>query len=139
MNKCYYIFAAHLFEHLSDLLRLAVVSLKGGMYADFDMICLRTVEKLRNFDALAVGYKLYEIDFPYSCVQYKFLLHFVTSVLFMIGREIDFLEVHIIKMLMYVDRVVILLHGKEIKQFQIFKVYNEAYIFFREKKSSQAM
>ena len=42
-------------EHTSDVLRLAVVSKAGGMYADIDIICLRDVSSLRNYIGLAVS------------------------------------------------------------------------------------
>ena len=41
--------------HTSDVLRLAVVSKAGGMYADIDIICLRDVSSLRNYVALQVS------------------------------------------------------------------------------------
>ena len=42
-------------NHLSDMLRLAVVSKVGGLYTDFDFICLRSVADIRNSIALAVS------------------------------------------------------------------------------------
>ena len=35
-------------QHLSDIARVAVVWKAGGLYADFDFICMRKVSYLRN-------------------------------------------------------------------------------------------